>query len=134
MSPRSLDGLSGEIRDHVDREMRDNIERGMAPDEARRAALRTFGNMTAAQEDARAVWIPIWLEHVGQDVRYAARSVIRNPAFSLIIITTLAIGAGLSATVLALFDSILLRPLDYPGVSDHHESRSSTRSGHRHES
>ena len=116
MRPRSLDGLSGEIRDHVDREMRDNIDRGMAPEDARRAALRAFGNITAAQEHARAVWIPVWLEHLLQDLRYAARSVSRNPIFSLIIVTTLAVGIGLCTAVTALYQSILLRPLDYPGA------------------
>jgi len=114
MKPRSLDGLSGEMRDHIERETRDNIDRGMAPDEARSAAVRAFGNVTVTQEDVRAVWIPVWLEHLLQDLRYAARSVTRNPIFSLIIVVTLAIGVGLSTTVLAPFHSILLRSLDYP--------------------
>ncbi len=116
MKPRSLEGLSGEMRDHIERETRDNIDRGMPPDEARSAAMRAFGNLTAAQEDARAVWIPVWLEHVLQDLRYATRSVRRNPIFSLTIVATLAIGIGLCTAVTALYQSILLRPLDYPNA------------------
>src|SRR6266550_3361117 len=100
MKPRTLEGLSGEIRDHVDREMRDNIDRGMSPEDARRAALRAFGNITVTQEDVRAVWIPVWLDHLVQDMRFATRSVTRNPLFSLIIVATLAIGVGLSTAVL----------------------------------
>jgi len=112
--PHRLDGLEREIRDHLERETRDNIDRGMAPDQARRAALVAFGNVAIAQEDVRAVWIPIWLEHTVQDIRYALRSVVRKPIFSAIVVLTLALGIGLSATVLAPFESILLRPLEYP--------------------
>jgi putative ABC transport system permease protein len=112
--PHGLDGLEREIRDHVERETHDNIDRGMTPEDARRAALVAFGNVAIAQEDVRAVWIPIWLEHTVQDIRYAFRSVLRNPIFSATVVLTLALGIGLSATVLAPFESILLRPLDYP--------------------
>ena len=62
----------------------------------------------------RAVWVPVWLEHVLQDARYAVRSVIRNPVFSLIVVATLTVGIGLSAAVFSAFHTILLRPLDYP--------------------
>ena len=53
-----LDDLDADIRDHIERETADNIERGMSPGDARDAALRTFGNIALAKEDARAVWIP----------------------------------------------------------------------------
>ena len=116
MKPRRLDGLTSELRDHIERETRDNIERGMVPGEARRAALLAFGNVTSTQEDVRAVWIPVWLEHVVQDIRYAIRSVVRHPIFSVIVVATLAVGIGLGTAVSALYHSILLRPLDYPGA------------------
>ena len=40
---RALDDLDRDIRDHIERETQDNIERGMAPEEARRQAMLTFG-------------------------------------------------------------------------------------------
>lgn len=70
-----LEDLDDEIRDHIDREMRDNIDRGMAADAARAAALRKFGDVTLAKEDARAVWVPIWIDQVLQDLRYGLRIV-----------------------------------------------------------
>ena len=36
--------IDRDIRDHIEMETRENIERGMAPSEARAAALRKFGN------------------------------------------------------------------------------------------
>src|SRR5262249_22039569 len=99
---------------HIERETHDNIDRGMAPDEAARAARLAFGNVATTQEDVRAVWIPVWLEHVVQDIRYALRSVGRNPIFIAIVVAPLTIRIGLGTTVLPHFPPTLLRPLDYP--------------------
>jgi hypothetical protein len=73
MRPHPLDDLDDEIRDYLKRHTQENIERGMTPDEARRTALRKFGAVTSVKEDARAVWIPVWLDQLRQDVRYAMR-------------------------------------------------------------
>jgi hypothetical protein len=53
---RMLDTPDDDIRDHIDRETRDNLDRGMAPDEARRQAILTFGNVALVKEDTRAIW------------------------------------------------------------------------------
>jgi len=50
---RMMEDLDQDIRDYIEREMQDNIERGMAPEEARYAALRKFGNVTRVKEDTR---------------------------------------------------------------------------------
>jgi putative ABC transport system permease protein len=52
---RMLDDMDGDICDHIARETQDNIDRGMAPDEARYAALRKFGNVGLVKENARDV-------------------------------------------------------------------------------
>jgi hypothetical protein len=52
---RALQDLDQEIREHIEQETRENIERGMSPEDARRAALRRFGNVTMVKEDARVV-------------------------------------------------------------------------------
>ena len=45
--------LDEEVESHLAEETADNIARGMDPETARRAALRTFGNVEAAKETAR---------------------------------------------------------------------------------
>ena len=73
-----LDNLGDDIRDHIERETQENIERGMSPQEARAAALRRFGNVTRVMEETRAVWIPVWLEQLLQDIRYGVRGLCRK--------------------------------------------------------
>jgi predicted permease len=49
-----------------------------------------------------------------RDLRYALRTLARQPAFALVAVTTLAVGIGASAAIFSLLYQILLRPLPYP--------------------
>jgi putative ABC transport system permease protein len=53
------------------------------------------------------------LDLVWGDVRLAWRSVVRRPAFTILIVMTLALGIGVNSAVFALLDGVLLRPLPY---------------------
>ena len=107
--PHPLSDLDADILDHIERETQDNIERGMAPEEARFAALRKFGNVTLAKEEARVVWIPRILEQLAQDIRYALRTMGRQPGFTVAVISMLAIGLSLVAGGYTVFNGLFLR-------------------------
>jgi predicted permease len=83
---------------------------GLPPDEAEMASRRALGNVTLAREDARGTWIWPWLESIWQDVRYALRTLRRQPGFTAVAVGTLAVAIGLNTAVFDVYSALTLRP------------------------
>src|SRR5215475_11699649 len=54
------------------------------------------------------------LEHIGFDLRFAARTLIKAPVFSITAILTLVLGMVPTTAVFTVVNAIILRPLGYP--------------------
>jgi hypothetical protein len=106
--------LLQEFETHLEIETQENVEAGMSPEEARRAALKKFGNVLLAAEESRVIWGGLWLERLLQDVRYAVRSLGSAPAYTATLVFTLVLGLGSVTTMLAIVESILMRPVALP--------------------
>ena len=87
---------------------------GMRPDEAAAASRRALGNQTLAREDAREVWVAAWLASLLQDVRYALRSLRKQPGFTLTALAVLGPAIGLNTTLATLASSLLWQPWPVP--------------------
>jgi predicted permease len=103
-----------EIRAHLAIAEDERIADGEDRETAHYAALKDFGNVTLTTEAARQVWMPWWLEALHDqvsDVRFAIRSLSKNPVFSLTVVAVLTLGIGLNAAVFTMLKSMALSPL-----------------------
>jgi putative ABC transport system permease protein len=55
-----------------------------------------------------------WLEALGQDLRFAGRQLWKSPAFTFVVVLTLALAVGASTSVFSVVHGILLKPLPQP--------------------
>lgn len=113
--------IDEELRLHIELTVEELIEEGMEPSSARREAEKRFGDYEARRRECTEFGVhQLRLERrielmseIIHDIRFAIRSFHRTPAFSLIVIITLAMGIGASTLVFSVVDGVLLRPLPY---------------------
>lgn len=120
-NPREYDrDLADELAFHVEREAAQQSHDGLGAinqRDAQFAARRQVGNLTQAREETRRAAGLAALDALGQDVRFALRSFRSTPAFTTIVIATLAIGIGATTAIFGAVDALLIRPLPFANPS-----------------
>jgi predicted permease len=110
-----LRDIEEELRIHIEMETETNIKRGALPDDARAAAMKSFGALSRKTELSYDIRGGGWLETLWQDLRFGIRILLKQPGFSLTAILMLALGIGATTAIFSIVEGVLLRPLPFPG-------------------
>src|SRR6266576_4483395 len=102
-----------ELKTDLELEEEEQREHGVPPEEARHAALRSFGNPTLIREQTRAVWSWNRLESLLRDLRISVRTLFRSPGFSIIAVLVMALCIGATTSLFTVVRSVLLSPLPF---------------------
>jgi putative ABC transport system permease protein len=111
---RAEPDLARQLASHLTLLEDDFRRRGMTPEEARLAARRAFGGVEHTKDLHRDVRSFVWLDDARQDLHYAIRMVRKNPAFTVVAVTMLAVGIGVNTAVFSLTNTMLFK--GFPSV------------------
>ena len=109
--------LDDELRAYVDARAASYERQGLAPAEAKRAALIEVEGVEHVKERVRDVRLGSAVEAGARDARYAARVLWRSPGYTLVVIMTLALGIGPNAAIFSVVYAVLWRSLPYPDAA-----------------
>src|SRR5687768_6963806 len=110
-----------ELKLHLEMRIDELVARGRTPDDARREAVRQFGDLEATREYCRQqdeqkekdMQRTLLFQDFTEDLRIGLRSLLRAPVLTLTIVVTVGIGLGATAAIFSAVSAAMLRPLPY---------------------
>jgi putative ABC transport system permease protein len=109
--------LAQELQSYLAHEEDEKVAAGLSREEARFAALRKLGNVTAIREEVYRMNTPGFVDALWQDLTYSLRQLRKNPAFACSGILILALCIAATTVIFSMTYGVLLRdlPYDQPG-------------------
>ena len=111
---RRLDqDLDDELRSYQDMLAEENARSGMNPPDARRTAAVETGGIEQIKEQVREVRMGFSIDTLSRDLRFAVRTLLHQPGFSLTVLSLLAIGIAGTTAIFSVFNGLYLASLPF---------------------
>jgi predicted permease len=108
------EGMSEELRFHIEQYTEDLVRSGMSREKAARLIRAELGSPINIKADCREAFGLHFFDEFRRQLSYAARLLRKTPAFTATALLTLSVCFGANLTIFAVIDSVLLRPLPFP--------------------
>jgi putative ABC transport system permease protein len=115
------DEVDEELHAHLDMRIEELRSKGLSLDDARREAVRQFGDLEATRRYCRRqdldkenrVQRLLFVQDFFQDVKIGLRNLLRAPILTLTVVATVGLGIGATTAIFAAIHAALLQPLPY---------------------
>jgi len=105
--------LREEMQSFLAEEIAEHVARGLAPEEAERRARIKLGNPQRLRETLWQQNTFSLFDKLGRDLKYALRTLVRTPGFSLIAIAVMALCISAATSLFTIVHSVLMKPLPF---------------------